>query len=107
MPVEVGRHALRQVFTAVLQGEEPRLDDSDQEALFRTFRQNAKSISETKPERLAKLQGEIELVTLERLIGRYESMIKKKLSEADWQRLFAENPFILGMVVWLSGYHST
>ena len=36
-----------------------------------------------------------ELVTLERLITRYEEMIGQRLKEQNWQVFFTENPFIL------------
>jgi hypothetical protein len=44
-----------------------------------------------------KLQNDLELVTLEHLIKKYEEMLKKRLNENHWQKLFSENPFILNM----------
>ena len=46
---------------------------------------------------VTKLQSDIELVTLERLITRYEEMIGQKLKEQNWQVFFTENPFILSL----------
>ena len=96
VPVTVGRHPLRKLFTAVAQGQEP-LSDDDQAAVVRAFEKNVKAIAETEPDKLAKLQHDIELVTLETLIARYEEMINKKLSEKPWQDLLNENPFILSL----------
>lgn len=58
---------------------------------------HAASIAEEQPEKLAKLRGDIELVTLEALIKRYEEMLGEKLVEGRWQDFFNENPFILNM----------
>ena len=80
----------------MIQGEE-QLSVDDQDAVLRALAKNSRSIAETKPEKLAKLQGEIELVTLEVLITRYEEMIAKTLNEGRWQYFFNENPFILSM----------
>ena len=92
----VGRHPLRKLFTAEAQGQEP-LSDDEQAEVFRVFEKNVKAIAETKPEKLAKLQHDIELVTLEALIARYEEMITEKLSERHWQDFLNENPFILSL----------
>jgi hypothetical protein len=94
IPVKTGRHPLRKLFTAVTQNEEP-LTENQQETVINVVTKNARSIAETSPEKLTKLQNEIELVTLERLIIRYDEMIDKKLGEQYWQDFFNENPFIL------------
>ena len=96
VPVTVGRSPLRKLFTAVAQGQEP-LSDDEQAVVVREFEKNVTAIAETEPDRLAKLQHDIELVTLETLIARYEEMITKKLSEKRWQDFLNENPFILSL----------
>ena len=58
---------------------------------------HAADIAEHQPEKLAKLRGDIELVTLEALITRYEGMLGGNLVEGRWQEFFNENPFILNM----------
>ncbi len=95
-PVKVGRHPLRKLITAFVSGEELLASD-DQDAVLNVLTKNTKSVAEAKPEKLAKLQSEIELVTLELLINRYEEMIDKRLNEDRWQSFFNENPFILSM----------
>ncbi|MDE2999572.1 MAG: DUF4263 domain-containing protein [Gemmatimonadota bacterium] len=96
VPVTIGRSPLRKLFTAVAQGQEP-LSDDEQAVVVREFEKNVTAIAETEPDRLAKLQHDIELVTLEKLIARYEEMITEKLSEKRWQDFLNENPFILSL----------
>lgn len=97
-PIKLGIHPLRKLFTMVAQGENAALQEEDQDALLKALQQNTRAIADGKPEKLAKLQGDIELVALERLIERYEGMAKRNVSECRWQMLFNENPFILGLV---------
>ncbi|MEA3253288.1 MAG: Shedu immune nuclease family protein [Pseudomonadota bacterium] len=94
--VKAGRHPLRKLITKVAQGEEP-LSDDDQEVVLNLLARQTKSVAEAKPEKLAKLQSDIELVTLELLIERYEGMMAQSLNEDHWQAFFNENPFILNM----------
>ena len=96
IPITVGRHPLRRLFTAVGQGEEP-LSDGEQVAVLDVMEKNIKVIAETQPEKLVKLQSDIELATLDNLIVRYEEMINQNLLESDWQRFLNENPFILSL----------
>lgn len=93
---KAGRHPYRKLFTAVAQGK-GELSAEDQTAVIGALSNHAASIAEDQPEKLAKLHGDIELVTLEALIKRYEEMLGKKLVEARWQEFFNENPFILNM----------
>ncbi len=95
-PVKAGRHPLRKLITKVAQGEEP-LSDDDQEVVLNVLTKQAKAVAEEKPEKLAKLQNDIELVTLELLIDRYEALLVTSSNEAIWQAFFNENPFILNM----------
>lgn len=93
---KAGRHPYRKLFTAVVQGKE-ELSEEDQNAVIGALSNHAASIAEEQPEKLAKLRGDIELVTLEALIKRYEEMLREKLVEDRWQKFFNENPFILNM----------
>lgn len=94
--MKAGRHPLRKLITAVAQGDEP-LAENEQEAVLGVLSRNTKAIAEAKPEKLAKLQSDIELVTLQILIERYEKMIGKNLKEDCWQAFFHENPFVLNL----------
>lgn len=93
---KVGRHPYRKLFTAVAQGKE-ELSEEDQNAVIGALSSHASEIAKDQPEKLAKLCGDIELVTLETLIKCYEEMLGKKLVEGRWQDFFNENPFILNM----------
>ncbi|MFT7036389.1 MAG: hypothetical protein ACJA2S_004918 [Cyclobacteriaceae bacterium] len=74
------------------------LSKTDQSLTLSIIGKNAKKIAQDQPEKLLKLRDDIELVTLEQLIEKYEQMLGKKLSERHWQALFTQNPFILSMV---------
>lgn len=93
---KAGRHPYRKLFTAVAQGKE-ELSEENQNAVIGALSSHAASIAEEQPEKLAKLRGDIELVTLEALIKRYEEMLSEKFVEGLWQDFFNENPFILNM----------
>lgn len=93
---KAGRHPYRKLFTAVAEGKE-ELSEEDQNAVIGALSSHAADIAEDQPEKLAKLRGDIELVTLEALITRYEEMLGEKLVEGRWQDFINENPFILNM----------
>lgn len=93
---KAGRHPYRKLFTAVAEGKQ-ELSEEDQNAVIGALTSHAADIAENQPEKLAKLRGDIELVTLEALITRYEEMLGKNLAEGRWQDFFNENPFILNM----------
>lgn len=97
IPVKVGRSHLRQRFTTLLSGGEDPLSSDEQEIVLNLIAKNSRAISRTLPERLATLQSEMQFVTLDTLIERYEAMSKKKLLEDEWQAFLNENPFILNL----------
>ncbi|GAB4166269.1 MAG: hypothetical protein Fur0039_02950 [Rhodocyclaceae bacterium] len=93
---KAGRHPYRKLFTAWAAGKQ-ELSEEDQNAVIGALTNHAADIAEDQPEKLAKLRGDIELVTLEALITRYEGMLGENLVEGRWQDFFNENPFILNM----------
>lgn len=93
---KTGRHPYRKLFTAVAEGKQ-ELSEEDQNAVIGALTSHAADIAEDQPEKLAKLRGDIELVTLEALSTRYEGMLGENLNEGHWQEFFNENPFILNM----------
>lgn len=93
---KTGRHPYRKLFTAAAAGKE-ELSEEDQNAVIGALTSHAADIAADQPEKLARLRGDIELVTLEALIKRYEGMLGEKLIEERWQEFFNENPFILNM----------
>ncbi len=91
-----GRHPYRRLFTASAQGRD-ELQKEDQNSVISVLTSHAPQIAREQPGKLAKLRGDIELVALETLIGRYERMLGEKLPEKQWQDFFDENPFALTM----------
>ena len=81
IPVRTGRSPLRRRITNLaLRGEEP-LSQSDQDTILNTLSKNVKAIAKSKTNKLVSLQRDVELVTLDNLIERYEEMVKTKLPE--------------------------
>lgn len=93
---KAGRHPFRKLFTAAAQGQE-ELSKEDQNKILGAISSHAHDIAKEQPAKLAKLRGDIELVTLEALVQRFEAMLGESLIEGKWQDFFNENPFILNM----------
>lgn len=70
---------------------------ADQTAAVKVVEQSKRSLAKESPSQLLRLRNDIELVTLEALITKFEEMLARKLPEGQWQRLFNENPFILNL----------
>ena len=94
--VTAGRSPVRRMITAKAMGEEVLPEDA-QDAVIHALSKSAKSLGSEQTERLARLQSDLELVTLDALIERFEDMLGKKLDEGKWQAFFNANPFILNM----------
>lgn len=73
------------------------LSKRDQKAVVRMVQDNVVALAEAVPQTLSALKSDIELVTLNRLIEKYQEMLEKGLKEDKWQRFFLENPFILSL----------
>jgi hypothetical protein len=69
----------------------------EQNKAIETVRNNKTKLAQDQPQELIKLRNDIELVTLEQLIHKFENMLGKKLPERRWQQLFSDNPFILNL----------
>ena len=96
-PIKVGRHWLQRILMNASESQEP-LSKNEEELVLNAITENVKSIAETKPEKLAKLQDDIELVKLDTLIQRYEEMLTGDYQESRWQRFLNENSFALSLV---------
>jgi hypothetical protein len=83
------------VFKAVSGLPPSKLSDGDRLAAVEAVSKNGRELAAKHPERLLELKRDIELVTLEQLVAKIEDWIGKSQSEGKWQKLFAENPFIL------------
>ncbi len=95
--LNMGRHRLRKLFTAAIHNDKLILSDAEQEEIVNTVIRNVKSISESKPERLIRLQNDLELANLESFIDRFRSMINSNLVESKWQKFFHTNPLVLSL----------
>ena len=97
VPIRTGRSPLRRSITeAILRGE-ASLSDDEEEAVLDVVAKNTKSMAMSKPDKLANLKKDIELVTLDHLIERYQEMMQTKLQEQRWQEFLDVNSFILGL----------
>ncbi len=73
------------------------LSKHDRRAVVRMVQDNVGALAEAEPQALLALKSDIELVTLNQLIERYQEMLVKGLAEGKWQSFFLENPFILSL----------
>ncbi len=97
IPIRTGRSPLRRSITeAVLRGE-ASLSEDEQEQVLDVVARNTKSIAMSKPGKLATLKKDIELVTLEGLIERYQEIMHTRQTERTWQEFLDANSFILGL----------
>ena len=97
IPLQTGRSPLRKFLTKVAHGEGKFLSDKGQEEVIDVITDNVKSIVESKPDKLIKLQGDIELGSLDVVIEKYKKMLIEKKGENTWQSFLNMNPFILSM----------
>jgi Domain of unknown function (DUF4263) len=72
-----------------------KLSDRDQLAAVTLVKQSRRALADRHPGQLMELQRDIELVTLERLIEKIDSLMAKNTAEDQWHNLFVDNPFIL------------
>ncbi|KAB1110482.1 DUF4263 domain-containing protein [Neorhizobium galegae] len=74
------------------------LKGKDRVALLEAVKGNAEAIANRDPQEFMQLQKDIELVSLDRLIDAFERRLNRNRKDAEWQRLFEINPFILSML---------
>ena len=96
LEVNEGRHHYRKRFTAAAQGKD-ELSKEDQNIVLNVMSNHVTHIADDQPEKLVKLRGDIELVSLKAFIKIYQGMINKKFNECHWQHFFSDNPFVLNM----------
>lgn len=73
------------------------LSKCDQVAAIRMVQDSVPTLAKDKPMALLALKSDIELVTLQQIIERYQAMLVKELTELKWQSFFQENPFVLSL----------
>lgn len=74
-----------------------KITDTDKQVAMSMVAEDKSVVKQTDSVTLAKLKSNIELVSLERLIGSYEDLLSKRTKEDAWQQLFNQNPFILSL----------
>jgi hypothetical protein len=87
----------RAIFKVLDMGAKEAISDKSQLAAVNLVARNRKSLVESHPEAVMRLQRDIELVTLEQVIKKMEILINGTTSEAKWQTLFHDHPFILSL----------
>ena len=70
---------------------------ADRTAAIKVIERGKRKMAEDAPEELYRLRNELELVSLEVLITKFEEMMTKSLSESRWQDLLNDNSFILNL----------
>lgn len=83
--------------TKVAAGEEP-LNIEEQDTLLDATTKHAAQIASAAPEKMVRLQRDINLVNLERLIGAYDTALQHRHNENWWQKFFEENVFVLQLL---------
>jgi|694.fasta_scaffold124002_3 hypothetical protein len=83
------------IIAAIRAGTESGLTKKDQDATLAAMAPVAREVVRRKPEAVQAVAREIELVSLEELIGRYEKLLAANGSEETWQKFFRAYPFVL------------
>ena len=97
VPVRAGRSPIRKSITEAVRRGEASLSEDEQEDLLGVLEKHTKSFLASKPNKLASLKRDIELVTLDTLIDRFQEMMKADLKEREWQDFLDANSFILSL----------
>lgn len=94
-PIEpkIGKHPYRELFTRAAE-ERRELEGGVADDLIEALSKHAPELAETFPVKLVELRGNIEKVTLNNFIIKYETILKKNNTEGTWQIFFKENPYI-------------
>ena len=95
--VAYGLSPIRQTLTQVANDGEAVLSKGVQSELIDAVSKHVISFVEEQPDKIIRLQRDFELVTLDRLIERFEANIGKSLKEQFWQKFLNENRFLLGI----------
>lgn len=85
------------VYRVLNLGATQQISERNQLAAVRVVKENRKTLSRRHPEALMELKRDIDLVTLEDVIARIESLIASSSTESKWQRFFLDNPFVLSL----------
>ncbi len=89
-----GRHPLSKVITDSITGTTP-LSENQQDELISAAVAESVALERRRPGSVSKLRNDLDLVTLDALIERFEQTMHKRTPESSWQRFFQDNPFAL------------
>lgn len=95
--LSLGRHSTSRWMTGVAAGETP-LNEDEQVALVDAMTASSRQIATQKPANIARLQQDLELVSLEVLISRYSDALEAGHQENWWQDFFEHNVFALQLL---------
>lgn len=95
--LSLGRLPDSRWMTKVAAGEVP-LTEAEQDDLISAAAAGARSIAASNPQKLVRLQRDIELVNLDQLIGAFGEALDAGHPEPWWQRFFEENIFLLQLI---------
>lgn len=95
--LSLGRLQTSKWMTKVAAGEKP-LSDEERDALLDATTANAAQIVSKAPEKMARLQRDIEVVNLAQLIASYREALDVQYNENWWQQFFEENLFALQLL---------
>lgn len=93
---KIGRHPYRELFIRAAE-EKRELEDGVGDDLIEAVSKHASELAETFPFKLVELRGDLEQVTLNNFIVKYETILKKDNKESTWQNFFNENPYIFNI----------
>ena len=85
------------LYELVKLGSRQKRTPADRKSAMDVVKAESKALADTNPVELMQLKASIEIVTLEKLISKFEEMIGRKLTEEKWQKFFESNPFILSL----------
>ncbi|MDE2918770.1 MAG: DUF4263 domain-containing protein [Chloroflexota bacterium] len=97
IPVKTGRSPLRKILTDAAIRSDDTLTQDEQDEMLDIFAKNTRSLAANKPRQLATLKTDIELVTIDTLIARFQELMGKRTTERLWQQFLNENSFILSL----------
>ena len=97
VPLNLGRHRLRKLLTRAVLNDDTKLSEEEQEEVIGIVTRKMRSISESQPERLLRLQNNLELANLKSFIDRFRGMLEESHGESVWQEFFDANPLILSL----------
>ena len=94
-PEQPPSHEKGAIMAAIRAGVETILPHKDQVKALESVTPLAREVAARKPAAIQAFAREVELVTLDELIRRYESHLSKENAEAAWQAYFKAYPFVL------------